>query len=411
MPEFLKLVEPEKALELLFSHLESKPEGELIAAREALGRITKTDVRSPQSLPDFRRSTVDGFAVRAVSTYGAGETLPAYLQLIGEVPMGGEPGFKIDQGQSAVIHTGGMLPEGADAVVMMEYTQVLDDEQLEVYRAAAVGENVIEIGEDIQQEEVIVPAGIQLRVPEIGALMALGITDLQVVKKPVVGILSSGDEVIPPEQLPVPGQVRDINSYTLSGLISEAGGQAVPYGIIPDNRREMKEAIRKAHQETDMVIVTAGSSASSRDLTAELMDEMGEPGLLVHGVNVKPGKPTIFAVADGKPLIGLPGNPVSAYVIADQLVIPVLRKIQGLKTERQRSRVQAELSINVSSQTGRMDFVPVALNVDRSGKLIADPVFGKSNLIFVLVQADGLVKIPPDHGGLEAGLVVDVMLF
>jgi molybdopterin molybdotransferase len=354
---------------------------------------------------------VDGFAVTAESTYGAGETLPAYLRLIGEVPMGGEPDFKINRRQSAVIHTGGMLPEGADAVVMMEYTQVLDDEEVEIYRASAVGENVIEVGEDIQKDEVIVPAGVQLRVPEIGALMALGITDLQVVKKPVVGILSSGDEVIPPDHSPVPGQVRDINSYTLAGLISEAGGQAVSYGIISDNRREMKEAIYKAHRETDMVIVTAGSSASSRDLTAELMDEMGQPGLLVHGVNIKPGKPTIFAVADGKPLIGLPGNPVSAYVIADQLVMPVLRKIQGVTKERQRSRVQAELSINVSSQTGRMDFVPVSIGIDRTGKLIADPVFGKSNLIFVLVQADGLVKIPPDHGGLEAGSVVDVMLF
>jgi molybdopterin molybdotransferase len=411
MPEFLKLVEPQKALDLLLSHLEITPEGELISTREALGRITKRDVLSPHPLPEFRRSTVDGFAVKAGSTYGAGETLPAYLHLVGEVPMGGKPNFEIQEGQSAVIHTGGMLPEGADAVVMMEYTQVLEDDQVEIYRASAVGENVIEVGEDVRQNDVIVPAGIRLRVSEIGALMALGITELHVVRKPIVGILSSGDEVIPPDHAPQPGQVRDINSYTLAGIISEAGCQAVTYGIIPDNRQKMKDAIRKAHHETDLVIVTAGSSASSRDLTAELMDEMGEPGLLVHGVNIKPGKPTIFAVADGKPLIGLPGNPVSAYVIADQLVMPVLRKIQGLTRERQRPQVQAELSINVSSQTGRMDFVPVALTKGESGALIADPVFGKSNLIFVLVQADGLVKIPPDLGGLDAGATVNVLLF
>ncbi len=410
MPEFLTLIDPDAALSHLFAHFQPHPQVEKIPTVEGLGRVTAEAVPSPHPLPAFRRSTVDGYAVRARDTHGASESLPAYLPLTGEVPMGDRPSFSLMERECALIHTGGMLPEGADAVVMVEHTQSLPDSEIEILRAAAVGENVIDVGEDIQQGEVVIPQGTRIRPPEIGGLLALGITEVSVASRPRVGIISSGDEVIPPQGDPRPGQVRDINTYTLSGLVREAGGNVVPYGIIPDDREPMLTTLRKAHQECDLVVVTAGSSASSRDLTAELMDALGEPGVLVHGVNVKPGKPTIFAVAGEKVMIGLPGNPVSALVIASLYVVPVIEAMLGLRSEKFTPFISAELTINLSSQTGREDWIPVQLRTTPEGKVLAEPVFGKSNLIFVLVKARGLVRIPADAGGMEAGSQVRVRL-
>ncbi len=411
MPEFLSLISPEAALSLLFNHLDPVLRDEDTATERGLGKVTAENIISPQDLPEFRRSTVDGYAIMARDSHGASESLPAYLKLAGEVLMGNEPGFDLDDKECALIHTGGMLPKVANAVVMLEDTQVLDNGEIEIYRSVASGENLIEIGEDVPEGGTVIPKGTRLRPAEIGGLLALGITKIKTVIPPKFGIISSGDEVIQPDQKPKPGEVRDINSYTLGALISELGAEAIHYGIIPDNRENLREIIQIGLQECDHLIVTAGSSASSRDLTADVMNELGDPGVLVHGVSIKPGKPTIFALAGEKVMIGLPGNPVSALVIAYILVKPIIQAYLGLENRKFSASIPAKLTMNVPSQAGREDWIPVKLIEGKKEVFQAEPIFGRSNLIFLLAKADGLVKIPSPTTGLEAGAAVSVRLF
>lgn len=323
--------------------------------------------------------------------------------------MGAPAGLSLTAGQCALIHTGGMLPDRADAVVMVEYSQSARPAEVEVLRAAAPGENVLKVGEDVVAGQEVIPAGVRLRPPEIGGLMALGLNRVSVARRPRVGLLSSGDEVVPPEVELGLGQVRDVNSYSLGALIEQAGGIPVRYGILPDHSEALRVAAARALGDCDVVIITAGSSASSRDLTAAVIDSLGRPGVLVHGVDVRPGKPTILAVCDGKAVIGLPGNPVSALVIAGLFVVPVLRILLGLQAGRPTPRLSACLTTNLPSQAGREDWVAVRLQESPQGYL-AEPVFGKSNLIFTLARADGMVRIPPEATGLEAGQVVEVYL-
>jgi molybdopterin molybdotransferase len=435
MPEFLTLLPPDQARERLISHLPPPTiDSEPLAVDSALGRVAAEDILAPHPLPEFPRTTVDGYAVRAQDTFGATDSLPAYLNLIGEVPMGDEPEFEILPGQCAMIHTGGMLPKGADAVVMLEYTQTvgagLDEtampfpdsgrpattSEIEIFRSVAEGENVINIGEDVAKDQVVIPNGTILRPAEMGGLMALGITSLRVAKLVRVGLISTGDEVIEPSQHPRPGQVRDINSHTLGALVEKSGGVAIKYGIIADQFEVLKEAAAKALTECDVVIITAGSSASTRDMTAEVIRHLGEPGVLVHGINTRPGKPTILGVCNGRAVIGLPGNPVSALVNGYLFVVPVIEKLLGA-SPRPKATVQAKLIVNLPSQAGREDWWPVKLlRPERSEAQSkgdgyqADPIFGKSNLIFTLAAADGLLKIHSDATGLSAGEIVEVML-
>jgi molybdopterin molybdotransferase len=410
MPEFLELLPPPVALTRLLEHLSPNPVPEEIDTVQALGRVTVAPVMAPHPLPAFPRATVDGFAVRAADTFGANDALPAYLQVVGEIPMGAAPNFGLLPAQCALIHTGGMLPEGSDAVVMVEHTQSARPGEVEVLRAVAAGENVLKVGEDVAAGEEVIPAGVRLRPAEIGGLVALGFTRVRVAHRPRLGIISSGDEVVPPEMVPGPGQVRDVNAYTLSALVEAAGGQPVPYGIVPDQETAMRSTAARALAECDGVVITAGSSASTRDLTAKVINTLGEPGVLVHGVNVRPGKPTILAVCAGKPVIGLPGNPVSALVIASLFVTPVVHALLGLRQASFQPGVPAKLALNLPSQAGREDWIPVRLVPVADGYL-ADPVFGKSNLIFSLARADGLVCIPADATGLSAGELVQVVIF
>lgn len=409
MPEFLTLLPPLEALGLLLDSFGHTSNTEQAATKDALGRVTAEDVRAPYPLPPFDRSTVDGYAVRAADTHGANESLPAYLKLVGEVMMGAAPGFSLNPGECGLIHTGGMLPEGADGVVMVEQTQVARENEIEVRKAAAVGENVIRAGEDVKEGEVVIPTGRRLRPAEIGGLMALGYTKLRIAKRPLVGLISSGDEVIPPEEPVSIGQVRDVNTYSLKALVEQTGGEVKAYGIVPDELEAMQAIVDQAHQECDLVVVTAGSSASARDFTSEVIQSLGPPGVLVHGVNVRPGKPTILGVCDGKPVIGLPGNPVSALVIAGLFVVPVVEKLLGIVGARPRPKVKARLTLNLASQAGREDWVGVKLTESNS-EYQAEPIFGRSNLIFTLVKADGLLRIPADANGLAANEIVDVWL-
>lgn len=409
MPEFLQLLPPHEALERLFANLPAQVIPESLVSNSATGRVTAEAVVAPHALPSFPRSTVDGYALRAQDTYGASEGLPAYFKVAGEVPMGDAPRFKLGRGECGLIHTGGMLPENADAVVMLEQTQRVRPGEVEVLKAAAPSENVLKVGEDVASGQVVIPPGRRLRPADIGGLMALGITSLQVARQPQAGILSSGDEVVSPEMEIKPGQVRDVNSYSLSALVEEAGGRARRYGILPDRADELLSSAQKALAECDLVVITAGSSSSIRDLTAEVINRLGAPGVLVHGVNVRPGKPTILGVCNQKAVIGLPGNPVSALVIAGLFVTPVIEALCGLSQERLRAVVTARLTINLPSQAGREDWIPVSLRRKTHG-FEAEPIFGKSNLIFTLARADGLVRIPPDATGLSAGELVEVML-
>jgi molybdopterin molybdotransferase len=408
MPEFLELLPPAEALlQLLNAMPEATPQSELITTRGAFGRVLSMDIIAQEPLPPFTRSTVDGYALRAQDTHGASESLPTYLRMVGEVPMGSEPGFQIGIGDAAIIHTGGMLPNGADAVVMLEFTQQTGDGEVECLKAIPSGENVLLQGEDVPVGSVVLQQGKRLGIADIGGLTALGILEVSVAKAPRIAIISSGDEVVPADQRPAIGQVRDINSTTLALLIEKAGGVPVEYGIAPDEPDALKLLLSKALAECDAAVVTAGSSASARDLTAQIIHQMGSPGVLVHGVNVKPGKPTILAVCDGKPVVGLPGNPVSALVIAWLFVVPLIQHLLGEVLDVPRPVVHARLAVNIPSVAGREDYVPVRLNkVD--GKVIAQPTYFKSNLIFSLSRSHGLVRIPPNETGLAAGSDVEV---
>jgi molybdopterin molybdotransferase len=409
MPEFLEILPPSLALNSLLKVLpEPHIDTEIIDVSLSLGKVTALDVFSPEALPAFTRSTMDGYAVCSTDTFGTSETLPGYLTLVGEVPMGATPGFSIKTGEAALIHTGGMLPIGADAVLMLEYTQASRPGEIEVLRAVAAGENLVLKGEDVAEGQIIIPRGTRVRPAEIGGMMALGITCLAVFRSPKIAVISSGDEVIPANSFPQPGQVRDINSHSLGALIIQNGGEPVFYGVVPDRKEALESSLNIALSECDMVVITAGSSASQRDLTSSVIDSMGRPGVLVHGINIRPGKPTILAICQNKPIIGLPGNPVSALVIAGLFVVPVIDRLLGMK-KRPQQQVPARLTVNLSSAAGREDWVPVTLE-EKQGMMYANPVFYKSNLIFSLVRADGLAYISAPLNGMAVGDLVQVFL-
>jgi molybdopterin molybdotransferase len=408
MAEFFNVTTVQKGLELLYANWTPTRRTEMLDPRHTLNRIVATPIVSPEQLPTFTRSTMDGYAVRAADTFGATQSLPAYLTCIGTIQMGQVADIEIQIGQCVEIHTGSMLPNGADAVVMMERTQQLGATEIEILAPVAPGENVVQIGEDVEIGDIILPAGHRIRPEDIGGLLAVGILEIEVIDPPRIGILSCGDELIPPEEIPALGQIRDINAPILAALIEQAGGNPIFLGIAKDNAEDYLARAHAGFAQVDMLIMTAGSSVSSRDLTHHVIESLGAPGVLQHGLAVKPGKPTILAVCGNKPVIGLPGNPVSAVLVARQIVAPLIHHALGEKI-RQPVTTQAILTQNVASVTGREDTVPVKLG-EAEGQLVATPIFGKSNLIFTLVQADGLLQIPLNSNGLKAGALVEVTL-
>ncbi|PJF41739.1 MAG: molybdopterin molybdenumtransferase MoeA [Phototrophicales bacterium] len=408
-PEFFNVQPIDAALELLDAHWTPRIKTESLDPRRALGRVLFATVQSPINLPQFRRSTVDGYAVRSQDTFGASQSLPIYLTLTGRVPMGYAADIDIQQGEAVEIHTGGMLPDSADAVVMIERTHLLDNSELEVLAPVASGENVIQIGEDVEQGNIVLAAGRKLRPQDIGGLLAVGVTEIDVAVPPRIGILSCGDELVPPEGNVVPGQIRDINAHTLATLVEHVGGQPVLLGIARDTFDEYRAKAWAGFADVDVLVMTAGSSVSTRDYTRDVINSLGQPGVLQHGLAVKPGKPTIIGVCENKPVIGLPGNPVSALLVAHQIVVPIVKRLLG-EMPRPTSRIQARLTHNMSSATGRDDTIPVRLS-QQDGEWLAEPIFGKSNLIFTLIQADGFVQVPLNINGLRVGTIVDVMLF
>ncbi|MFN3480507.1 MAG: gephyrin-like molybdotransferase Glp [Thermodesulfovibrionales bacterium] len=400
-----------EALRLLKENVVFRNSSEEILIEEAYGRVLSEDIISPDNLPGFNRSTVDGFAVIASDTFGATESMPAYLEVKGEVLMGEEPSFGLKKGEAVRIATGGMLPDGADAVVMLEHVQFLDGKLIEVLKPVTPKENIISFDEDVRSGEVILEKGKRLRPQDVAALAGVGIIRIRVYKKPIISIISTGDEIVPASSPVRPGKVRDINSYNLAGLITLSGGKAVKKGIFRDIYDEIREVLKESLSESDMVIITGGSSVGARDLTEEVINSLGSPGVLFHGVNLKPGKPTIGAVIDGIPVLGLPGHPAAVSVCFELFASPLIAFLSGeRKRVQEKNRVKARLTRNISSTQGREEHIRVRLE-DRDGVLWATPVLGKSGLIRTLVYADGKIIIPSHLRGIEAGEEVEVILF
>jgi molybdopterin molybdotransferase len=406
MKEFVQVLDIDAVLALKerFEQLES----ESVPLSSSLGRVLAEDVVAPSDLPGFNRATMDGFAVRAASTYGASESNPAYLDVVGSVAMGQAPGFSVGTGQAARIATGGMLPEGADSVVMLEHTDNLDANTIEVHRSVAPGQYMVARDEDMAQGRSLLSRGRPLKPQEIGVLAAIGRPAVAVYRRPNVGIISTGDEVVPCEADPAPGQIRDINSHTLAALVREAGARPVAYGIVKDRYEALHAAFERALEENDMVLVSGGSSVGTRDLTLDALEALEQSRILFHGVSIRPGKPTILARCGTKAFWGLPGHVASAMVVFTVLVRPVLDYVGGCHI-RVPVRVNARLSRNLASVQGRADFVRVRLT-HKEGQPWAEPILGQSGLIRTMVEADGLVAIAINSEGIDQGTWVEVML-
>jgi molybdopterin molybdotransferase len=405
-----------KTLEEVFSLVPQFPalSMETIDVTDACSRILAVDLVAGRDMPGFRRATMDGYAVHAASTFGASESSPAWLELVGMVLMGEIPDFVLEPGQAAHISTGGMLPQGADSVVMVEHTEAVDEGSVEIYKSVAPLQHVIDASEDFARDETVLAAGTFIRPQEAGLAAGLGFSEIKVYRVPRVGIVSTGDEIIPITQEPVPGQIRDINSYTLAGFVEEAHAIPVRYGIIKDNPLALKAACELALAECDMVLISGGSSVGTRDYTVEVLSSLSDTQVLVHGMSVSPGKPTILANSCNKPVWGLPGQVVSAMVVVKIVVIPFLHRLQGYKKPVRQLRIPARLTRNVPSAQGRRDFVRVMLEKEqlenRKGQMMARPVLGKSGLIRTMIHADGLLEIGEHVEGLEKGTLVDIIL-
>lgn len=387
-------------------------EVEQLDFKQAYGRIVSSDIKSPVNLPDFNRSTMDGFAVRAKDTFGASSSSPAYLKVIGEVMMGESIELSLKTGETAKIATGGMLPEGADSVVMVEDTNKVDDQTVEVNHAVVPRENTVKIGEDVERDEIVLHKGQKLRPQDIGALAGLGITTLEVYRKPVVSIISTGDEIVSPYEETKHGQIRDINSYSLYGLVLEADAIPVKFGLIKDKKKELKTALESVLERSELVLISGGSSIGTRDVTLDVIESFDDARILAHGVSVKPGKPTIATLIGDKFVFGMPGNPVSVMMVFETLVKPVLQKMQGIVLPLwSEHTAKAKIKTNLSSDAGRDEYVRVRLFYSENSELIAEPILGKSAMISTMVKADGTVMIPVGVEGIEAGEEVVVYLF
>jgi molybdopterin molybdotransferase len=395
------------------SHLAVKePLSVSVAIDCAYDRVLAEDIQSPEDMPGFARSTVDGFAVNSGDTFGATEGIPAYLTIIQEILMGEEPAFQLEKHTVAKIATGGMLPAGADAVIMLEHSQYLNAGLIEVFKPAAPGENVISASEDVQKGELLVKKGSVLRPQDIAALAGIGVTAVRVYEKPNVSIIVTGDEIVPAESGRQPGQVRDMNSYSLAGFLTEHGGMPVKKGLFKDVYEEIRDVVQRALRDSDMVLITGGSSVGTKDMTAEIINSLGSPGVLFHGVALKPGKPTIGAIVDGVPVFGLPGHPAAVVVCFEIFLLPILRILAGRqeKETRDQRTIKARLARNLSSSLGREEHIRVALE-EKDGEVWAEPVLGKSGLIRTLVKADGSIVIPAQIRGIEKGETVEVKVY
>jgi molybdopterin molybdotransferase len=409
LTEFFKVATPDQVFAALsgFSRLAV----ETVALDMALRRVCGADILSPEDLPPLARSTMDGFAVRAADTFGASDSIPAFLDVAGTVAMGQISGIAIGKNQVAAIPTGGFLPEGADAVVMVEYTSAAGEGAIEVIRPVTPGENVLGKAEDVARGECVIPAGKRLLPQEIGLLAGLGIRQVPVYRRPKTAIISTGDEIVPVADAPPPGRIRDINAHSIAALVRDVGGEAAMFGIVPDDPARLRAALEEALASADVVALSGGSSVGDRDHMVHVVSSL--PGALVHahGIAISPGKPTLIASVGGKPVFGLPGHPVSALVVAQVFLVPFLLYLEGGELKRSGgTRVRATLAVSVHSAQGREEYVRVKIEESKE-RSSARPVFGKSGMLSTLVKADGFFVVPIHVEGIPAGETVDVILF
>ena len=410
MPEFFKVATPEQVFEALsrFGRLGV----ETVPLDEALSRVSSTDIAAPEDLPSLPRSTMDGYAVRAADTFGASDSIPAFLDVAGAVAMGQVPGVSIARNQAAAIPTGGFLPRGADAVVMVEYTNPAGEGAIEVSRPVTAGENVLDRAEDAALGEIVIPSGKRLLPQDIGLLAGLGMTEVLVYRRPRAAVISTGDEIVPVTDAPPPGRIRDINSHSIAALVRTSGGEAEMFAIVPDDPALLRTALELALASADVVVLSGGSSVGERDHMVSVVASLPCAVVHAHGIAISPGKPTLIAAVGGRPVFGLPGHPVSALVVAQVFLAPFIRYLGGeeLKHGPAGTRVRAALTTSVRSAQGREEYVRVKIE-DNRGRLCARPVFGKSGMLSTLVKADGFVVVPIHVEGIPAGEMVDVILF
>ncbi len=384
-----------------------------VPLEQACGRVLAADFLSAEDLPLTDRSCMDGYAVRAADTFGASQSSPTWLDCVARLAVDSRPDMTLGPGACAAIATGGSLPSGADAVVMIEHTLTPGPGVVEITRPVAPGENVMLRGEDAARGQTLLRAGRRLRVQDVGLLAALGAPRIEVFQQPRVGIVSTGDELVPVEETPRPGQVRDVNALTLACLAREAGALPRAYGIVRDEATLLTEALRRAVEENDVVLISGGSSIGTRDLTIEALGRLPETGVLAHGVAISPGKPTILARAGATPVLGLPGQIASAQVVMLVFGLPLLRWLEGESDAfetRQRPLRRAVLGVNAVAAPGRWQYLRVSLE-ERPGQLpLAWPQTGKSGLLRTLVLSDGLLCIDAGREGLRAGTEVDIWI-
>ncbi len=376
----------------------------------ACRRVLFRDLTSQDNVPDFARSTMDGYAVCASSTFGASDGIPAMLEVVGQVEMGQTPDFSIAPGQAALMPTGGMMPQGADAVVMVEHTEKMDARTIEVYRSVAPLANMLSVGDDVEKGSVILKKGTRIRPQDQAVAAGAGCHNLPMFRSPKVGILSTGDEVVPADSQPGPGQIRDMNTHALAGMCQEAGAVPLSYGVVGDDRDTLASTLGKALKECDTVLVSGGSSVGARDHTIEVIEQFSDAEILVHGVSISPGKPTILARVGEKAVWGLPGHVVSAMIVFNAMVDPFLRRLGGASEDGSRIVVRARLTRNVPSVMGRADYVRVRL-LEKDGQWLAEPIFGKSGVVRTMVEADGLIRVGVNDEGLDPETMVQVTLF
>ena len=403
----LEVATPQEAAALIDARFGAlRTTGETVPLNAALGRVLAADIQAGEDVPGFDRSTVDGYAVRAADTFGCSDALPALLTLAGAVTMGTAPTFPLCAGQCAAVPTGGQLPDGADAMVMVEYTEDYGDGTVGILKPVAPGANRIYRGDDVRAGEAFLHAGKRLEAHELGALAALGIGSLPVARRPRVGILSTGDELVPIQAQPAPGQVRDVNSTLLAASVRACGGEAQLYGICRDEDGALLEALRTMARECDLLLLSGGSSVGEKDAAPRLIAQLG--ALLLHGIAIKPGKPTIIGEIERKPVFGLPGHPVAAYHIFNLFVAPLIRRMLGEHAPIQPPFHHAVLTAAIPSNHGRAECVSVRLTQE-DACLYAAPVMGKSGLIALLAGTDGYILIPRGCEGLARGETVNVI--
>ena len=394
---------PEEVLALIEEEFDFVGQPERVCLSAALGRTLAEDIAAEEYVPDFDRSTVDGYAVRARDTFGCTDAIPAILPLQGEVLMGEGADFRLNPEECVAVPTGGAVPKGADCVVMLEYTEDYGDGTIGVSKSAAPGQNMIFRGDDVYPGKVILKKGRVLSSQDIGALAAIGRVEVPVVKKLTVGVISTGDELVEPSEKPSAGQVRDVNSPMLQAMLTGFGAKVINYGIVIDDEALLSETVHRAVSECDAVLLSGGSSVGVKDAACRIIESMGT--LLLHGIAIKPGKPTILGKTGQKPLVGLPGHPVAAYFITKLFILPLLARLSGKQLERY--AVPARITESVSANHGRAQVHCCRLQ-RREGELWAAPIRGKSGLITTLAGADGYFVIDRDCEGLPQGAEIQV---